>query len=89
MTFDNQTTMITIRELLNKIRWDEQEDSSQYEIYYLDRVENILKKIYYEDIVELEGLFMDLLIEDKLTSVPLHRIKVVKKDDIVVWKRDY
>lgn len=81
--------MITIRELLNKIKWDEQEDSSQYEIFYLDRVENILKKIYYEDIVEIEGLFMELFIEDKLTSVPLHRIKVVKKDDVVVWKRDY
>ena len=75
--------MITIKELLNKIKWDKRENPEDYTLYYLDRIEKKLKKIAYADITNIEGNFM--LVGD--AEIPLHRIKEVKKKGKLVWSR--
>jgi len=78
--------MQPIHKLLNKIKWDKRENPEQYSIFYFDRILKILIKIPYNKIKRVEGSFMMIDNEDE-SNVPLHRIKKVAKNDIVVWER--
>ncbi|MBI2654443.1 DUF504 domain-containing protein [Candidatus Woesearchaeota archaeon] len=78
--------MITIKDLLNKIKWDKRENPEQYTLFYFDRIQKTLIKIPYTKIKKLEGSFMVLDNEEE-TNIPLHRIKKVAKDNVVVWER--
>ncbi len=78
--------MITITELLNKIKWDAQEDPADYTLAYYDRVENTLKEIKLTRVTVEEG-FMRTRIDGTDVQIPLHRIKEVKKQGKTIWKR--
>ena len=78
--------MLPIHHLLNKIKWDKRENPKEYSIFYLDRILGKLIKIPYAKIKKIEGTFMILDNIDE-TNIPLHRIKKVMKNNVVVWKR--
>jgi len=78
--------MIFIKELLNKIKWDEKENPDDYLIGYLDKIENKIIFIKFNEIKKIEGNFL-LLEREEETYIPLHRIREVKKNEIVIWKR--
>lgn len=78
--------MITIKDLLNKIKWDKREKPENYDIFYFDRILKKLIKIPYTKIKRLEGSFM-VLDNIEGTNIPLHRIKKVTKNDVIVWER--
>lgn len=77
--------MILINDLINKIKWDDRENPDEYELEYLDL--NKLVKIAYTDIQKIDGSFMVLRIDGKETYVPLHRIKIVRKNGKIIWQR--
>ena len=79
--------MIPIKDLLNKIKWDKKEHPEEYSMYYLDRISENLIKVDFNQIKRVEGNFMILEREGEEVSVPLHRIREVKKKGAVVWKR--
>jgi uncharacterized protein (UPF0248 family) len=79
--------MITIRDLLNKIKWDQNLKPEDYTLYYLDRISKTLKKLKYSDIIRTEGTFIIISIEGEETSIPMHRIRRVKEKNKVVWER--
>ena len=78
--------MQPIKELLNKIKWDKKENPEQYSIFYFDRILKKLIEISYNKIKKIEGSFMVVDNEDE-SNVPLHRIKKVTKDNVVVWEK--
>ena len=78
--------MQPIHELLNKIKWDKRENPNEYSIFYFDRILKKLIKIPYNKIKRVEGIFMVLDNEDE-SNVPLHRIKKVTRNNIIVWQR--
>ena len=78
--------MQPIHELLNKIKWDKRENPEEYSIFYFDRILKKLIQIPYNKIKRIEGSFMVIGNEEE-SNVPLHRIKKVAKNDIVVWER--
>ena len=78
--------MQPIQDLLNKIKWDKREDPKLYSIFYFDRVLKKLIKIPYNKIKRIEGSFMVLDNEEE-SNIPMHRIKKVAKDNVVVWER--
>ena len=78
--------MQPIHELLNKIKWDKREDPDDYLIFYYDRILKKLIQIPYNKIKRIEGSFMVLDNEEE-SNVPLHRIKRVEKNNVVVWER--
>lgn len=80
--------MISIKDLLNKIKWDKKEDPSGYTIVYKDRIENKYKEIDYDEIKKIEGTFMVLDREGEEVHIPLHRVKQVRKNEMVVWDRE-
>jgi len=79
--------MQTIKDLLNKIKWNNREKEEDYSIVYLDRVENKKKEIRYINIKSIDGNFMIFQHGLYDVHVPLHRIREVKKNNKVVWKR--
>ena len=79
--------MITIKGFLNKIKYDKRLKAENFSIYYLDRVNDDLIEIKYDDIKRLEGNFMVLEKDNHEVEIPLHRIRAVKEKDKVVWKR--
>ena len=80
--------MMFIIDLLNKIRWDKREDPSEYIIVYYDRVEDRNKEVKFDKITEIENLFIAVELDDKEISLPVHRIREVKKGSIIIWKRE-
>lgn len=79
--------MIPIHDFLNKLKWDPNEDPLTYTFLYLDRVAKKLREVKYKDIAEVKDGYMTIVKEDSEAMIPLHRIKVVKKDGVVVWER--
>ncbi len=78
--------MQPIHELLNKIKWDERENPDDYSILYFDRILKKPIKIPYVKIKRIEDNLMVLDNEEE-SNIPLHRIKKVEKNNIVVWER--
>ena len=72
-----------ILELLNKIKWDEGEEPSDYEFLYRDKSK--LKALKYDYIVQINEGIMVCMIDDKLVEIPTHRIKkIYKKGEIIL-----
>jgi uncharacterized protein (UPF0248 family) len=79
--------MITIEQLINKIKWDDRENPAEYSLFYLDRITKKLVEIKYKDIARVDEGFMVVMRDGEETSIPLHRIRRVMKKGIIMWKR--
>lgn len=79
--------MIPIKDLLNKLRWDKTEEQNNYIIGYEDRLLQNVIEIPFLSIKKIEDNFMVLEKDGGENYVPLHRIRIVKKKDEVVWQR--
>jgi len=79
--------MRPVIDLINKIKWDEKENPEDYTIGYEDRVSKKIVEIRYADIKRMEGNFMVVERDLEEASIPVHRIRVVKKNNKIVWQR--
>jgi uncharacterized protein (UPF0248 family) len=79
--------MMPIQELFNKLKWDPNENPFTYSFFYLDRVAKKLREVKYKDIAEVKDGFMTIVREERETEIPLHRIRIVKREGEVVWER--
>ena len=75
--------MITVKDLLNKIKWGSGLNPADYDVFYLDRVANRLIKIKFNEIKTVENNFFET--QDK--SIPLHRIRKIENKGEVIWER--
>ena len=79
--------MISIHELLNKIKWDKDLNPQEYKLYYLDRITNSLKEIKFTQIKEFSVFSLIVEKNSNDIDIPLHRIKEVRKTGKIIWKR--
>ncbi len=79
--------MRPIKDLLNKIKWDKRENPEDYSLFYFDRISKELIKIDYTDIKSFEDNFIVVEKNNEESFIPMHRIKEVRKNNIIVWKR--
>ena len=82
--------MQPIRQLLSRIRWDEEFGKGKFEIAYLERGQEDLERLSLENIEFEKGnaFSFSALCEDKLYhDIPFHRIREVYKDGELIWKR--
>ncbi|MBN2454063.1 DUF504 domain-containing protein [Candidatus Woesearchaeota archaeon] len=77
--------MQPLRELISKIRFGG-ETPSDYVFYYEDRKLNKLLELKFTDITRAENIFL-VVMREKETYIPMHRVREVRKKGIVVWKR--
>ena len=81
--------MIPIHGLINKIKWDPYEVPEKYSFHYYDRIEQKLIEFKYTEIQEIADGFINLWKNDKMISIPFHRIKRVTMDGTVAWQRPH
>ena len=79
--------MISIKELLDKLKWDKRFNPEEYTFYYQDRVRNELIPVDYAKIKTIEGSFMVIEHDGEEVNIPLHRIHKVMKGQMIVWSR--
>ena len=77
--------MQTIKDLINKIKWDKRENPKDYSLIYIDLGKK--KELAYIDIKRLESNFMIIERNGEETEIPLHRIREVKKKGKIIWRR--
>ena len=80
--------MMMAQKLLNKIKWDKNENPDDYEIGYLDWGNVIFVK-YNEINFEKENKFSFFIRanKDEIKEIPFHNIRVIKKQNKVIWDR--
>lgn len=79
--------MQPIKDLLNKIKWDNNLKEEEYSLFYIDRITKTLREIRYIDIKKVEDNFIIIEKDDDEVNIPLHRIKKVKRNNKLVWER--
>lgn len=78
--------MITIKELLDKIKWDKNERPEDYVLLYLDLGK--LKELELIKVKSADKLFMTVEKDDgTVVEIPLHRIRMVKRRGETIWQR--
>ncbi len=77
--------MKPVQDVLNQIKWDEKLRAEDFTIEYIDF--GRLVSIPYTSIKKIEGLFMIIEKDGKEASIPLHRIRIVRKNGEVIWQR--
>lgn len=82
--------MITIRALLDRIRWDQRFGAAEFAVGYYDRVESRIivvpfTAVWFEpdDRFALQVTAADGVVH----SVPLHRVCVVYRNGERIWER--
>jgi len=80
--------MIPVNELLNKIKYDKSENPEEYEIYYYDRKldSNLIFKL--NNIMQMDGHFVIIIKSNHEVALPLNRIKEVRRQNQIIWKRE-
>ena len=81
------SSMINILELINKIKWDANEDPKEYSFYYSDRLEERNKEFKFREIKRIMNLFLIVEKNRREFYLPIHRINEVRKFDRIIWKR--
>ncbi|MBI1969749.1 DUF504 domain-containing protein [Candidatus Woesearchaeota archaeon] len=79
--------MKPIQDIVNRILHDASLQKEEYVLFYYDRIEKVLKEIPATSIKKLEGTFLILHLEGEEVEIPLHRIREVRKEGKLIWKR--
>jgi uncharacterized protein (UPF0248 family) len=82
--------MLPIRDLLNRIRWDREFGGSFFEVGILDHVRRKIIRIPFNDIRFEEHSRFLIHFEDEMgdmLTIPLHRIREVYRDGLLIWQR--
>ena len=84
--------MMPIRELLNRIQWDEEFSKADFRIGYYDRLEDAISFVPIRQVFQEAGDHFSIqVIDDEGIShmVPFHRIKEVYRNGELIWKREH
>ena len=82
--------MITIRTLLNRIRWDQAYGQGKFAIGYYDRVEDRVIVVPFDEVwFDPDDRFAMQIAtaEGPVHSIPLHRVCLVYRNSELIWER--
>ena len=82
--------MITIRSLVDRIRWDPEFGRAAFTIGYYDRIERKivsvpLARIHFEPGNRFS--FSAVEPDGSVHEVPFHRVREVYRDGVLIWQR--
>lgn len=83
--------MISIRELLNRIRWDREYGRGDFAIGYFDRFEQRIMVVPLEEVRFHPDDHSSLVLSDAAgepLSIPLHRVYEVYRNGELIWHRE-
>ena len=82
--------MQPLQDLLHRIRWDADFGRGTFALGYEDRVAHEEKVIPFASVhfdPERSGTFSVQNEDDGVVNIPLHRVRTVYKDGVVIWQR--
>lgn len=83
--------MITAKEYLDKIKWDENCKESDYTIFYLDHTEEDLVAVEFDELIFPKKSNFYFSVWDNseaiFRDIPYHRVRKIVKEE-VVWERN-
>jgi uncharacterized protein (UPF0248 family) len=81
--------METIRELLSRIRWDDEFGRGTFEVGIYDRFADSIGFYPLAELnLEKENHFsFSLLVDREMLTIPFHRIREVRKNGQTIWSR--
>jgi len=82
--------MEPIQDLLSRIKWDAEFSQGEFEIAYVDHAKEQLVRIPYKETYFERGdkfMFQTYNDDERLISVPLHRVRKVYKNGALIWER--
>jgi uncharacterized protein (UPF0248 family) len=82
--------MITIRELLNRIRWDREYGRGEFAIGYFDRLEERIIMVPLGEVQFAPGEKFSFQLTDvagEPLTIPLHRVCEVYRNGELIWHR--
>jgi len=82
--------MQPIHELLNRIRWDREFGSGSFELGFYDRLEDKIIRVPFNEVIRVPGDTFSFQVVDRegeLHSIPLHRVREVYRDEVLIWQR--
>jgi uncharacterized protein (UPF0248 family) len=83
--------MIPIQDLLHRIQWDFEFGKAEFVVGYLDRVSRTVARVPFRRIRFPSGEhFAFEVAEDDgaVHDVPLHRVREVWRDGVLIWHRE-
>ncbi len=81
--------MQPLHELLHRIRWDPEFAKGHFALGYIDRFarDDQIVELATISLDENAGMFSFTGDDGVVRRVPLHRVRTVYKDGVVVWQR--
>ena len=82
--------MISIVDLLNRIRWDKEFGKGEFVIGYENHRMDHYLYIPFEEIIFEEGEHFSFQLKNEMgesITIPFHRIREVLKDNEIIWHR--
>lgn len=79
--------MQPIHELLDRIRWDAEFGNAEFAIGYYDRIEDRIVVVALGSCERTEDGFRMIDAEERVISVPLHRVRQVFRNGALIWSR--
>jgi uncharacterized protein (UPF0248 family) len=83
--------MITIRELLNRIRWDREYGRGEFTVGYFDRVEERIVLVPLVQVSFAPDDHFSFQLTDAAgepLAIPLHRVCEVYRNGELIWRRE-
>jgi uncharacterized protein (UPF0248 family) len=84
------TSMIPIRTLLDRIRWDNEFGKGQFEVGYEDHIGQKILRLPFHDVHFEEGNRFSFELKNasgEVLTIPFHRVREVYRDGILIWSR--
>ena len=81
--------METIRELLSRIRWDDEFGKGTFEVGIYDLVADAVEFHPHEELHLEKGnhFSFTICVDGEVLTIPFHRIRAVRKNGQTIWKR--
>ncbi len=82
--------MVSIVDLLNRIRWDKEFGKGEFVIGYENHMLDRYVYVPLEEILFEEGDHFSFQLKnkmDELITIPFHRVREVLKDSEIIWQR--
>ena len=82
--------MLTVQELLSRIRWDKDYAKGAFSIAYYDRVANVVKTVPFRELCfDNDDHFAFGVVDEvgEIHWVPYHRVRALYRNGEVIWQR--
>lgn len=82
--------MLSIVDLLNRIRWDKEFAKGEFVIGYENHMQEEYVYVPFEEILFEEGDHFSFQLRNEmgeLICIPFHRVREVLKDNTLIWER--